>query len=149
VFRCRPVTMSAVDGARALLGRDDDSPMQRWKEGFADGKLNHARRAWAIGLLLILGTSLISLVLYFALNRQWNGLAELVPKLADHLDLSQGLETERSLRWFLHPESHVSRDPGVRHFLWNITKATIAPNGVKKDVFLVNGIVDLYLARPL
>jgi hypothetical protein len=149
VFRCCPVTMSAVDGARPLLGHDDDSPMQRGEEGFVDRKPNYRGRAGAIGLLLILGTSLISLVVYFALNRQWNGLAEFEPKLADHLGLSQGLDTERSLRWLLHPESHVSRDPGVRHLSWNITKATIAPNGVKKDVFLVNGVVDLCLAWSL
>ncbi|KAH8805453.1 iron transport multicopper oxidase fet3 [Xylogone sp. PMI_703] len=45
---------------------------------------------------------------------------------------------ERDLKWLLHPEDHVSRDPTVRHFSWNITKATRAPNGVRKDIFLIN-----------
>lgn len=141
MFRCRPVTMSAVDGAQPLLSRDDGSPLQLWKEGLAPRKLNSTRRAWAGGLLLILVTAVISLVFFFTLNRQWHAHAELEPKPAGHLDSSQELETDRSLRWLLHPEDHVSRDPGVRHFSWNITKETIAPNGVKKDVFLINGAV--------
>ncbi|KAE9365868.1 multicopper oxidase [Stipitochalara longipes BDJ] len=46
---------------------------------------------------------------------------------------------DRDPKILLHPEDHVSRGPRVRHFSWNITKATIAPDGVQKCAFLING----------
>jgi hypothetical protein len=48
---------------------------------------------------------------------------------------------KRDLKALLHPEHHVSRDPGVRTFSWNITKAKLTPNGVEKEVFLINGML--------
>jgi len=39
----------------------------------------------------------------------------------------------------------LSREPGVRHFSWNISNVTIAPNGVEKEVFLINGTKNYHL----
>ncbi|TVY90217.1 Laccase [Lachnellula willkommii] len=71
----------------------------------------------------------------------WNSAFE-VPawKLGEHSDpiMVTGPGPERDLKFMLHPEEHVSRDPCIRKFSWNITKETIAPNGVEKNVFLIN-----------
>ncbi|KXT08711.1 hypothetical protein AC579_1573 [Pseudocercospora musae] len=39
----------------------------------------------------------------------------------------------------LHPEQHGSREPRTMELEWNVTKAVIRPDGVAKEVFLVNG----------
>jgi hypothetical protein len=39
----------------------------------------------------------------------------------------------------LHPEEHIFRDPTTIRHIWNITSSRVAPDGVSKDVFLING----------
>ncbi|KAN0090500.1 multicopper oxidase [Hyaloscypha variabilis] len=56
-----------------------------------------------------------------------------------HFESTTALAPERDLKVLLHPEDHVSRDPSTRQISWNITKAIITPNGVQKNVFLING----------
>ena len=147
MFKCRPVTMSAIDSSRSLLGHDDELQIQRWKEDIPARNFNRRRRIWAITLLLIsLAILLIPLTIFFVLDRQWHvEFDALGPTPSKHPDSAQEPGHERDLKWLLHPEDHVSRGPGIRHFSWNITKATIAPNGVKKDVFLINGTTNLNL----
>lgn len=148
-IKCRPVTMSAIDSSRSLLGHDDVLPIQRPKEDISDPNFNRRHRIWSITHLLISLTSLlITLTIFFILGRQWHAEFEApgpaAPTLSGHLDSTQEPGHERNLKWLLHPEDHVSRAPGIRHFSWNITKATIAPNGVKKDVFLINGTINFH-----
>lgn len=40
----------------------------------------------------------------------------------------------------LHPELHVSRGAKKLEFHWNVTLGTMAPDGVEKQVYLVNGL---------
>lgn len=47
----------------------------------------------------------------------------------------------------LHPEKHVSRGAKTLEFHWNVTLGTMAPDGVEKHVYLVNGL--LYCACTL
>jgi hypothetical protein len=137
MFKCHSFAMSVIESSRSLLGQDDELPIQRWKEGVAARNFNCRRRIWAITLLLI------PLATFFVLYRQWHAEFNTPwPKLSENLGHA---EDGRDLKWLLHPEDHVSRDPGARNFSWNITKATIAPNGVKKLVFLINGITNLCL----
>ena len=128
--------MSAIESTRSLLNQNDELPIQRCKDGVVARNFNRRRRIWAITLLLI------PLTIFLVLYRQWyaksNGPG---PNLSEHLDHAQH---GSDLKWLLHPEDHVSRDPGVRHFSWNITKATIAPNGVRKIVFRINGTTKPY-----
>ncbi|ERT01357.1 hypothetical protein HMPREF1624_02602 [Sporothrix schenckii ATCC 58251] len=39
----------------------------------------------------------------------------------------------------LHPEDHTNREPQTIRLSWNITKSRIAPDGVFRDVILING----------
>ncbi|EFY86003.1 Multicopper oxidase family protein [Metarhizium acridum CQMa 102] len=39
----------------------------------------------------------------------------------------------------LHPERHIWRSAKTLEFQWNVTLGTMAPDGVKKQVYLVNG----------
>ncbi|KJZ74708.1 hypothetical protein HIM_05825 [Hirsutella minnesotensis 3608] len=39
----------------------------------------------------------------------------------------------------LHPEDHVYRKAKTIHLKWNVTKAVLAPDGVSKSVYLING----------
>ncbi|KAF8849971.1 hypothetical protein BDZ45DRAFT_771129 [Acephala macrosclerotiorum] len=78
------------------------------------------------------------LITFFILYLQWHSPQATGSSLATPLDLDTTAELAKDLKLLLHPEDHVSRGPGIRRFLWNITKAWIAPNGVLKDVFLVN-----------
>jgi hypothetical protein len=56
---------------------------------------------------------------------------------------------ERDLKFLLHPQDHVSRDAGIRVFSWNITKGVRAPDGVQKDVFLINSTPNIHLPSNL
>ena len=71
-------------------------------------------------IALILGSLL---VLLFALNRHTSGAP---------FDDSQ-------LAIPLHPSEHSTRDPTTLTFDWHITLGTRAPDGVEKQVYLVNG----------
>ncbi|KAI5459063.1 iron transport multicopper oxidase fet3 [Mariannaea sp. PMI_226] len=46
--------------------------------------------------------------------------------------------TEADRAFHLRPEDHITREPNVQHFTWHITKGTIAPDGVEKQVFHIN-----------
>lgn len=50
----------------------------------------------------------------------------------------------RDLKLLLHPDEHVSREPGLRRYSWNITKSLIEPDGVKREVLLINGVMVFY-----
>jgi hypothetical protein len=63
------------------------------------------------------------LVLLFALNRHASGAP---------LDDSQ-------LAIPLHPTEHSTRDPTTLTFDWHVTLGTKAPDGVEKEVYLING----------
>lgn len=39
----------------------------------------------------------------------------------------------------LHPDEHGTREIQVREFLWNITSGSLRPDGVRKEVILING----------
>lgn len=118
--------MSEIE--ESLLGYDDELAATRWKQE------NETRRyiwrgrdcglAFAATLLIIFSTFLI-------LYPQWHSVLKIPEK--------QITETlNRDLKLLLHPEDHVSREPSARKFVWNITKAKIAPDGVEKDVLLIN-----------
>ncbi|CAK7223437.1 hypothetical protein SBRCBS47491_005205 [Sporothrix bragantina] len=40
---------------------------------------------------------------------------------------------------YLHPKDHIHREPQTIHLSWNITKARMAPDGVYREVILING----------
>lgn len=42
-------------------------------------------------------------------------------------------------RFTLHPEQHVFRQPHKIRLEWNVTKESRAPDGVSKDIYLING----------
>lgn len=124
----------AIDSSGPLLGCDEEPLAQRWKEDVNARSVSHRRWIWALTALLIL------LTIFVVAQRQWPSEFDAQrPKLLGHPVTTQEPEHERNLKWLLHPEDHVSREPSIRHFSWNVTKATRAPNGVRKDVFLING----------
>lgn len=51
---------------------------------------------------------------------------------------------ERDPIIILHPENHISREARVIHLAWNVTKARRAPDGVFRDVILINGITPIF-----
>lgn len=63
-----------------------------------------------------------------------------------HLDSSAtgASPTAKQLAIPLHPEKHVRRRAKTLEFHWNVTLGTMAPDGVEKQVYLVNGRLSLY-----
>ena len=39
----------------------------------------------------------------------------------------------------LHPKEHATREPKTLEFNWDVTRGTASPDGVEKEVYLVNG----------
>jgi hypothetical protein len=128
--------MSEVD--ESLLGHRSDLAAARWRyEGAAR---HHTHKGWRCTLALAV-TLLFTLSALFTVFLRWNSALKTAETTkTDPLNLAAVREPERDLGFLLHPEDHVSREPGVRRFVWNITKATIAPDGVQKEVFLINSL---------
>lgn len=112
----------------SLLGHENKDAMQRWeKEKHNSARIYRLRSILLFWMLVVVVGFLLSAVLYL-LRLQYRLTA---------ISLQSG-ESTRDLKILLHPEDHVSRGPGVTRYLWNITKGNIAPDGVHKDVFLIN-----------
>lgn len=131
--------MLEIDGSISLLAHDNDLATKGWKKDIAahhyDRKSRNCSLAFAVPLLLI------SFIVFLVLYLQWVSAFKAPGLNPTGIPVSVMVAgTERDLKFELHPEDHVSRDPGIRYFSWNITKTTIAPNGVQKDVFLINGV---------
>ena len=132
--------MSETEGS--LVGHDDELTRLYSKEDIAGRwRKNH----WRSYIFSVVATLSIPVIIFFVLYLQWNvafkppstGLAELTQPNNDPPE--PVVTPPRDLKIVLHPEDHITRAPNTRHLLWNVTKSTIAPNGVEKDVFLING----------
>jgi hypothetical protein len=133
-----------MDNSRSLISHDGELPICPWKEEVAARNSN--RRHWMRAITLLL----TPLVIFFVWDLQRRIEFDIPgPKLSGYPYPGQEPGYLRDLKWLLHPEDHTSRDLGIRHFLWNITKASMAPNGVKKEIFLINGTTNLHLALRL
>jgi hypothetical protein len=140
----RAVAMLAIDGSRSLLGHDNELPTKRWKNDIAAHHYNSRARIWALAFVATI--LLIPLTIFSILYLQWQSAFESPgSKLTKPLDPVLVTGPDRDLKLLLHPEDHVSRESGIINFSWNITKAKIAPNGVEKDVFLINGTANCAL----
>lgn len=136
--------MSETDGTISLLGRDNELGGLRWKQ---DIGTDHYKKARKRALAFMLTLLVILLTIFFILYLQWHSAFEAPEsKLAESSNPVTASGPKRDLKLLLHPEDHVSRDSSVRHFSWIITKATIAPNGAKKEVFLINSKINSLLA---
>jgi FtsP/CotA-like multicopper oxidase with cupredoxin domain len=118
--------MSEIE--EALLGYNDElATTSQHQENKARRHSWRGRKcgfAFIATLLIIFSTFLILYHRwYFALNIKET-------QITDPFD--------RDVKLLLHPEDHVWREPIIRHFVWNITRAKIAPDGVEKDVLLIN-----------
>jgi hypothetical protein len=121
-----------------LLGHNDELTPVRIHASSATHRSRRARisiQALAVSLFIPL---LIFSILYLRWNYEFKAAG--TTSTAPSSPILAGGPT-RDLKSLLHPEAHISRDPGIRRFSWNITKATIAPNGVEKDVFLINSTI--------
>jgi hypothetical protein len=136
--------MLTIDGSRSLLGHDNELANKRWKSAIAAHHYNP--RAQICVLAFVATILLIPLTIFFILYLQWQSAFEAPgSNLTEPPGPVMVAGPERDLKLLLHPEDHVSRDSGTIHLFWNITKAKVAPNGVEKDVFLINGMTNYYL----
>lgn len=88
----------------------------------ASGRLSNWRRRFPIFAIVGLFTGLLVLVATFSL------LGQQTAAIPNH---------QLAIR--LHPEIHSTRSPTTLTFDWNITTAIKSPDGVEKQVYLVNG----------
>lgn len=100
-----------------------------------------AQRCWqAASRVLILTPLVLSIVLFVVYFRDVAKPLDLVASnTTTQPQITADKELERDFGILLHPKDHVLRQPNVLHSSWNITKAIIAPDGVEKNVFLING----------
>jgi hypothetical protein len=121
----------------SLLNSKDDL-LEKTEEIYA--RHGMARRCWRAALRVLIITPLVLSIVLFIVYFQ--DVAKPLDLLAGNTTkslITENAKLKRDLGIFLHPEDHISREPNVLHFSWNITKATIAPDGVEKNVFLING----------
>lgn len=140
--------MSAINGSRSLPCHHNKLEIKRWKQETATDhykqRTGNCTRAFVVTLLSIPLTIFFIWYLQWLLDFEAPGSIPIEPP---SLDSAAG--PARDLKFVLHPEDHLSREPGIRHFSWNITKAIIAPNGVQKETFLINGTANYYLCAMI
>lgn len=121
----------------SLLGSKDD--LLEKTEGIYN-RPTTAQRFWQAAFrVLILTPLVLSIVLFIVYFQDVATPLDLVAGNATQPQITEYTELKRDFGIFLHPEDHVSREPNVLHLSWNITKAIIAPDGVEKSVFLIDG----------
>lgn len=101
-------------------------------------------RSWSTATLILGLILLISSLSIFAVYHKSRFVRFPGPELTGFTEeniVHAGIhpDLKRQMTIYLHPEEHSSHEPETRYFLWNITKATVAPDGVEKEVFLING----------
>lgn len=104
-----------------------------------------------IGAVLLLAAVLLTLhnVYYTSPARPWPDVF-LRPDVGGHLsDPGRGQlgiteeqlrEDRNGLRTILSPEHHIHREASTIRLRWNITIADLAPDGVRRQVYLINGM---------
>jgi hypothetical protein len=50
-------------------------------------------------------------------------------------------------RFMLHPENHIHRQPKTISLQWNVTKEAHRPDGVLRDIYLINGTYSLIFPK--
>ena len=137
---CPAVAMSKIDGSILLHDYDDKLDAIRWKQEGASHYI--FRRGWLHKPAFVVTLLFIPLSIFFILYLQWHSaFIKPVSTIAENPDSITAPGPERDLKLLLQPEAHVSRDAEVRRFSWNITKSMRAPNGVQKEVYLINGMI--------
>jgi hypothetical protein len=129
-------TTKSEDGSKLLLNHDDELPSLRWQQD------NPRNRSWIYTLIFIATLLSILLTIFFVLYLPLNaafGTSIQNSTEPPAIETALPASLNRDLKFLLHPEDHVSRDPEIRRYVWNITKAIRAPDGVEKEVFLING----------
>jgi hypothetical protein len=139
--------MSTEDAFELFLGDDAETLIKRYEQDIVyrwHGQRSGAYRPALVGSLSLI----LSIFIFFSFFLPWNTAFEVLgSNPGEHSDRVMVTRPgpERNLEVILHPEEHVSRDSGLRKFSWIITKAVIAPDGVQKNVFLINGISKYHL----
>lgn len=138
---------TVLDTGRLLAGNEGDTAMMHWEKNTAARRHTHRARACFFAATLLVLSSVLSFTYL-----QWQYTSEvprpIIAESPSHLGPAKPGDQpvqegpKRDLKLLLHLDEHVSRAPGTRQFSWNITKAQIAPDGVEKDVFLINSMTD-------
>lgn len=55
--------------------------------------------------------------------------------------VNTGAKESSQLAILLHPELHINREPTTLRFDWNISTGFLEPDGVRKRIYLVNGML--------
>lgn len=58
-----------------------------------------------------------------------------------HRDVTTEAKESSQLAILLHPELHIDREPTTLRFDWNISTGFLEPDGVRKRIYLVNGML--------
>ena len=109
------------------------------------------RESWSI-VHVMLAIPIVFLSVVFILHLQWNSAVKTVETTsaaAQPDGQSPIAHSRRDVTRFLNPKEHVSRDPKTMQLSWNITKAVIAPDGVRKEVYLINSMTPRSVYRAL
>ncbi|KAH8648436.1 iron transport multicopper oxidase fet3 [Xylariales sp. PMI_506] len=119
-----------------LIGDDEELVAARWRTDKATGQ---QRRKARISIHVVVLTLLTPLTVLLILYLQWQS-AFWIPTVnpVQSTDSIAAKGPLRDLKVLLHPEENISRPPSIRKYSWNITKSIITPNGVEKEVFLIN-----------
>ncbi|EFX02163.1 iron transport multicopper oxidase fet3 [Grosmannia clavigera kw1407] len=134
-------SVALSEQAAPLLGveQTEDVSYNGWQEEeLQDGEpLVHKRARWRwslyVPVLTILAALAVTSTLFVLIT--YSPVVLRVPEATS----SAPATSDRAIKLVLHPEDHVSREAKATRLSWNITMARLAPDGVQRDVILVNG----------
>ncbi|KAF4120553.1 Multicopper oxidase with three cupredoxin domains [Geosmithia morbida] len=130
-----------------FLGVDEiaGQAVPRWKEKMGQGRRSKSRLSrrgvYVISALVVLLHLSVSLIVFSQRHPSSTGRGRSPSSSAEP---QSGIEVSAPQRGgfeiLLNPRKHRSREQGTRKYRWVVSQAIISPDGVEKEVFLINGI---------
>ena len=159
----------ASEQAERLL-QPDMEPLYQWKEGEEESSEEDAQwqprqpptrwqRLWTafwVGLtpaLTLVMSVLVVVALFLLLTHNGMSMSTQTQNSSKDTKDTNGSSSPPALPQddpviYLHPEDHIHREPQTIHLAWNITRGELAPDGVIREVILINGWFSCSLYIP-
>jgi FtsP/CotA-like multicopper oxidase with cupredoxin domain len=130
--------LTSNDEVVDLLREENTNRKLEWKEGEKDASRDLSR--WLRPLGLAFAFLMLAMISWKASSALFIASGPSRPFKISGETGKEDVSQEQMLGIQLHPEDHVFRDPKTIAYNWTITSGFRSPDGVKKEVYLVNDL---------
>jgi FtsP/CotA-like multicopper oxidase with cupredoxin domain len=132
------IESTSNDEAVNLLREENTNRKLKWKEGEKDASRDLSR--WLRPLGLAFAFLMLAMIFWKASSALSVSSGQSRPFKFSGENGKEDVSQEQMLGIQLHPKDHVFRNPKTIKYNWTITSGFRSPDGVKKEVYLVNDL---------